>query len=244
MIIVSGESLIDMLPVDQGGRRLFVPAVGGSPYNVALALGRLGVPIQYLCRLSEDPFGKMLARTLEQSQVDLSLCPRTDALSTLGFVMLEGEQRSPSYVFYTDRTAGCSLEPADVPAGLSPEVRCLHFGSISLVLEPIGLALEKLLALKSRQTLVSVDPNIRPFLVRNRERFVQRLNCFLGMADLIKMSEEDLAWLHPGTISAGLLPEVCGGGGRPGGGDLRRQRLRGHERPRVGGGAGRAREGG
>lgn len=198
MIWVAGESLIDMLAIDQDGQRNFRPVVGGSPYNVSLALGRLGVPVQYLCRISEDPFGQMLARTLEQSGVDLSLCPRTAALSTLGFVLIEGEQRNANYVFYTDGTAGSALEPGDIPAPLPPEVRGLHFGSISLLLEPICFALEKLLAQKTSHTLVSIDPNIRAFLVRDRAGYLKRLNQFLAQADLIRMSEEDLAWMHPG----------------------------------------------
>jgi len=205
MILVAGESLIDMLAVDQDGQRHFRPVAGGSPYNVSLALGRLDVPVRYLCRISEDPFGQMLARTLEQSRVDLSLCPRTAALSTLGFVLIEGEQRNANYAFYTDHTAGCALVPADLPTSLPAEVRGLHFGSISLLLEPICFALEKLLAQKTPRTLVSLDPNIRAFLVRDRAAYLKRLNHFLAQADLIRMSEEDLAWLHPG-LSAG---ECC-----------------------------------
>ena len=96
MILVSGESLIDMLPIEQSGRHVFSPAVGGSPYNVAMALGRLGVPVSFLGRISEDPFGHMLTRALAQSGVDLSLCPRTQALSTLGFIIFECGQKKPS----------------------------------------------------------------------------------------------------------------------------------------------------
>ena len=227
MIIAAGESLIDMLPVDQGGKRLFLPAPGGSPYNVSMALGRLGIPVQFLCRLSEDPFGKLLARTLEESRVDLSLCPRTAALTTLGFVMLDGQRSDPSYVFYTENTAGCALEPGDIPQRLAPEVRCLHFGSFSLAVEPIGLALEKLLSLRTEQVMVSVDPNIRPFLVRSREAFLPRLERFLAAADLLKLSEEDLAWMHPGLAAreccrkyvgagVGLVVVTCGASGAVG----------------------------
>lgn len=92
----------------------------------------------------------------------------------------------------------------DIPATLPADVRCVHFGSISLALEPIAQAMEKVLALKGQQTLISVDPNIRPFMVQNREGFVERLSRFLAEADLIKLSEEDLSWLHPG-----LSPQEC-----------------------------------
>lgn len=112
--------------------------------------------------------------------------------------MLDGQRSDPSYVFYTEATAGCALEPGDIPRCLAPEVRCLHFGSFSLAVEPIGLALEQLLSLRTAQVMVSVDPNIRPFLVRSREEFLPRLERFLAAADLLKLSEEDLAWMHPG----------------------------------------------
>jgi len=169
-----------------------------------MALGRLGVPVSFLGRISEDPFGHMLTRALEQSGVDLSLCPRTQALSTLGFIIFECGQKKPSYVFYTERTAGCALEIGDVSARLPTDTRMLHFGSFSLAVDPIGTALEKLLSLKTPQTLVSVDPNIRPFLIHNRQLFIPRLNQFLEKADLIKLSEEDLQWLHPG-----MSPRSC-----------------------------------
>jgi fructokinase len=103
-------------------------------------------------------------------------------------------------------------------------VRCLHVGSFSLAVEPIGLALEKLLSLRTAQVMVSVDPNIRPFLVRSRKEFLHRLERFLAAADLLKLSEEDLAWMHPGLsvkdccrkyVAAGvsLVVVTCGAKG-------------------------------
>src|SRR5262245_32257692 len=108
MILVAGESLIDMLPRERDGERLLLPVVGGSPYNVALALGRLRIPVKFLCPISHDAFGDEMCRVLKGGNVDLSLCPRTDALSTLGFVNFDSSTGSARYAFYTDGTAGCS----------------------------------------------------------------------------------------------------------------------------------------
>ncbi len=191
-----------MLPVKQEGKRFFLPIPGGSPYNVALALGRLGVEVQFLGRLSTDSFGALLERTLRESRVDVSLCPKTEELSTLGFVVFDNENKSASYSFYTQQTAGCGLQESDVPAQLSPEVTCLHFGSFSLAAEPIGEALEKMLAFKTPQRIVSLDPNIRPFLIRDRAAYEQRLAKFAAAADLVKLSDEDVQWLHPGFSPA------------------------------------------
>jgi len=205
MILVAGESLVDMLPSDSAGHTVFRPVPGGSPYNVSVALGRLGMRVRFLGCFSHDPFGTLLKQTLEQSGVETSHCPRTNNLTTLGFVIVNRSSGNPSYSFYTDKTAGCCLELADLPVTLPGSVNCLHFGSFSIAAEPIGSALEGLLKFKTPTRLISLDPNIRPFLIPDRKHFELRLNRFAAVADLIKMSEEDLKWLHPG-----LPARACG----------------------------------
>jgi fructokinase len=71
-ILVAGEALIDFFPANCGKRRGFVPFPGGSPLNVAVGLGRLGVPVGFLGKVSKDPFGRLLRSHLEESGVDLS----------------------------------------------------------------------------------------------------------------------------------------------------------------------------
>jgi fructokinase len=198
MILVVGEALIDMLPVERNGVRLFQPAPGGSPFNVALALGRLEVEVKFLCPFSRDAFGESLAGALRDSHVDLSLCPMVDALSTLGFVTVDPASRSARYAFYTAGTAGCALLPDQVPDPLPAGVSWLHLGSFSLAVEPFGSTAERLAQSARGRCLLSLDPNIRPFLVQDRDRYVARLERLAGMADLIKVSDEDLGWLQPG----------------------------------------------
>lgn len=197
MILVTGESLIDMLPHHVGSEPCLRPVPGGSPFNVALALGRLSAPVRYLCRLSEDPFGDLLTRTLKDSGVDLTWCPRTRALSTLGFVDLDPKSGSARYSFYTDNTAGCSLTPADVPSPLPAAVEAVHVGSFAMAIEPFGSAIETLVERELGDRCLSLDPNIRSFLVGNRDRFLLRYLRIAGRADLLRMSLEDLEWLHP-----------------------------------------------
>src|SRR5690606_20863708 len=129
VILVSGDALIDMVPVaGPGGRACLRPLPGGSPVNVAMALGPLRVPLRFLCPLSQDAFGEMLERTLAESGVDLSACPRTRALTTLGFVSVDPETGTNRYAFYTDGTAGCALEPGDLPVPLDANIRAVHVG--------------------------------------------------------------------------------------------------------------------
>ena len=199
MILVAGEALIDMLPRELQGVAYCRPVPGGSPFNVAMALGRLAVPVRFLCRISKDAFGEVLARQLAESGTDLAWCPRTDALSTLGFVTFDSECKAARYAFYTAGTAGCALDTRDLPRPLPDCVEAIHVGSFALAVEPFGTAVEELVQEWSDGRLVSYDPNIRPFLIADRDRYLARHRVISARADLIKMSEEDLEWLHPGV---------------------------------------------
>ena len=214
MIVVAGEALVDMIPsLDEEEGSRFVAVPGGSPFNVALALGRLGCRPRFLCGFSRDAFGRMLRQTLEDSGVDLNYCLPAKGLTTLGFVT-EGPSGTPEYAFYTSGTAGCALSMEEIPDALPPEVEAIHFGSFSLGVEPFGAALESLCQRESGKRFISLDPNIRPFLVSDRKKYEARLERFLGAADLIKASEEDLAWLDPeqsiGDFAQGWLNRGAG----------------------------------
>ncbi|MCC6231206.1 MAG: carbohydrate kinase [Verrucomicrobiales bacterium] len=198
MILVTGEALIDMLPgTTSAGETILKPTPGGSPFNVALALGRLGAQVRFLCPFSTDAFGCRLAATLEESGVDLSAAPRTRALSTLGFVDLDPKTKAARYAFYTDNTAGCGLRREDLPLPLASEITALNVGSFSLAVEPFGSAVETLVGDHAGDRLVALDPNVRTFLIGNRDRFLMRYLRLVGRADILKMSVEDLEWLHP-----------------------------------------------
>jgi fructokinase len=197
MILSCGEALIDFLPVRAGdGEMAYRPAVGGSPYNVALALGRLGAEAGFMAGLSTDFFGSLLASALEASKVDLSHTVRTDRPTVLAFVSFgNGEAR---YAFYDEGSAARSFDPAEArPIG--PEVECLHTGSISLAAEPAASHIERLFLAEAGRRVLSIDPNIRPSLVRNEPAYRARVDRMLGEADVVKVSRADLHWLAPET---------------------------------------------
>lgn len=191
MILCAGESLIDMVPDGSGGYR---PLSGGAVYNTTVALGRLGVPTGYLWPISRDPFGEQLLGPLREAGVDTRLCPRTDRLTTLAFVTLtDGEAR---YAFYDEGSAGRMLAPDDLPA-LPESVAAIFAGGISLVPDPCGAAVESLIAAHHDRVPVMLDPNIRPFFIQDPEAYRARLARLLPMADIVKLSGDDLEWLHP-----------------------------------------------
>jgi fructokinase len=198
MIVVGGECLIDMVEREGEGGQSFLALPGGSPFNVALAAGRLGLPVSFLSRQSTDEFGRRLTAALVASEVDLSLCPTTDQPSTLAIAGLDPERKGARYLFYTEGTAGVSLSEDELPATLPAEVRALHVGSFSLTMEPIASALEALVKREAGERVISIDPNIRPMLMQDPELARERLRALLPRADILKLSDEDLDWLEPG----------------------------------------------
>ncbi|WP_028712248.1 carbohydrate kinase [Paracoccus sp. J55] len=192
MILCAGESLIDMVP--EGAH--YRPLPGGAVYNTAIALGRMGIDTGYLWPISRDTFGEMLLRPLAEAGVDTGLCPRSDRLTTLAFVTLTGGEAR--YAFYDEGSAGRMLAPEDLPE-IPDAVSALFIGGISLVPDPCGAAVEALVERVRHRIPVMLDPNIRPFFIADETAYRARLDRLIGMADLIKLSGDDLDWLMPGA---------------------------------------------
>jgi fructokinase len=197
MIVSCGEALIDFLPrTGADGSAVFQPAAGGSPFNVAIAVGRLGAKAGFFGGLSTDFFGDLLRQALTDSKVDLTFVANVERPTTLAFVKLEnGDAR---YAFFDENTAERMLTEVDLPA-FPKTVAALHFGSFSLATEPVGSALEALMKREQKDRVISLDPNIRPTLVRNRDGYLARLDRLLAMADIARLSEDDLVWIAPNT---------------------------------------------
>lgn len=193
MIVCCGEALIDFLPRKSAdGAAAYQPFCGGSVYNTAIALGRLGIRTGFFSGLSTDFFGDMLVDGLKASKVDLKYTKIWDKPSTLAFVKLtKGHAR---YSFFDDNSASRMLTKKDWPK-LEPRVKALHFGSISLIPDPGGATLEALMRRESKNRVMSLDPNIRPGQIKNRRAHVARLNRMIAMADILKISDEDIIWM-------------------------------------------------
>ena len=204
MILTCGEALIDFVPVPApDGRQAYLPVPGGSPYNVAVALARLGGPSGFLGRVSTDFFGDMLVDTLHKNGVETRFVVRGPQPSTLGFVKI-AEGVEPQYAFYVNDSADRSLVAADLPDTLDDAgVACLGFGSISLTMEPGATTIGTLVRREHGRRVLSLDPNIRPGLITDKPAFVRRLEDWVGLSTIVKVSQEDLIWLYPDTDPAG-----------------------------------------
>lgn len=201
MILCAGEALIDMLPRQSAeGEDAFAPYAGGAVFNTAIALGRLGAKTGLFTGLSDDLFGDVLRSTLAASNVSFELAHETARPTTLAFVKLTNGHAS--YAFYDENTAGRMLCPADLP-DLPAEVSALFFGGISLVGEPCGTAYETLMSQNAGDRAIMIDPNIRPSFITDEAAYRARMDRMIAMADIVKLSDEDLHWLcGPGETSA------------------------------------------
>lgn len=199
--VVLGENLIDLLPEDAGapttGESRWVAHSGGSPLNTAAALGRLGMDTQYLGRLSTDAFGRQNAQHLEAHGVGLDVAVTTSDPSTLAVVSVD-EHGKATYAFHTHDTSNLGWSMEELPT-LEPS-QWLHFGSIGLVVDPAFEVLSDYIA--RVEVRKSFDVNIRPLTISSRDEYVAKIHRYLslmgGAGNIVKGSDEDLEWLHPG----------------------------------------------
>ena len=198
MIVIGGEALVDLVP-DAGtpGGELgpLHPRLGGGPYNVAIALGRLQVPTAFYAKLSTDQFGEKLVDRLVESGVRTDLVQRGPEPTTLAVVGLS-EDGSARYVFHTAETAARLV--AD--SGPFPdEVTAVSFGTLGMVLEPSATVYEQALFREAaRGRFVALDPNIRADLITDPDAYRERFESWLPSVHLLKLSVEDAEWLAGG----------------------------------------------
>ncbi len=192
-VVVAGEALVDLVPGDAGALRA---SPGGSPFNVAIGLGRLAVPTRYLGVLGHDGFGQLLLDRLVAAGVDVDGAPRRELPTTLAVVHLDDDGQA-SYAFYLDGTTAASLATTELP--VLPDGALLHvsFGAIGPTHPTAGAALAALVEREAGERLVCLDPNVRPAAVTATTR--HRIEALLPACDVVKTSDEDLALLVPGA---------------------------------------------
>jgi fructokinase len=193
-VVVAGDALIDLTPTTTvRGHLVYEPHPGGSCLNIAVGLGRVGVPTAFLARLSSDAFGQMLRTHLAASDVQGGYFVDTDDLTTLAAVHLRDGQAT--YSFHAVGAADRGLLPEHLRP--LPTGAALHLGSIALVLEPVASTLEGLMRAEAGRRVISLDPNVRPVLIKDREAYLHRFEGWLPLVDIVKLSAEDLSWLYP-----------------------------------------------
>jgi len=193
MIAVLGEALVDLLPAGRPG--LYRARPGGSPANVALGLGRLGIPTSFFGGISRDAWGDWIRARLREAGVETA-GPFTELPTPLARVEPGGAEAA--YAFYL---CGTAFEAGDWPDPRR-EVRAVHTGSLATALEPAAGEVRAWLE-RRPQAFFSFDPNVRPGITPPsfRNRFWE----LLGRVNLLKLSAADLDWLVPDTPRAKAL---------------------------------------
>jgi fructokinase len=196
MILVSGEALIDLFIGAPGAAGFTAEAIaGGSPFNVAIGIGRLGRPAAFLSTLSDDAFGSFLAEKLAESGVSSDYIQRLPNVTTLS-VVATSSSGQPQYSFYAPDSADRALTPEALPAELPADVNAIAAGSYALGVEPIASAIETLLRREAGSRVISLDPNVRPRVVGDLNAYRERFERLLAYADIVKASDEDIELLH------------------------------------------------
>jgi fructokinase len=191
VIVVVGEALVDLV-VDANGA--VTAALGGAPVNTSRTCGRLGADVSFGGAISVDRFGSMLAAQLTADNVALDLVERCDEPTTLAVAELD-ERGTASYRFYVDGTSA----PSYTTKLEDRRPDWLFTGGLGLVFEPMADTVEVMLDDRPAGCAVMVDVNCRPRVVRDRERYVSRLDRVMARADVVKVSDEDVAYLTPGV---------------------------------------------
>lgn len=212
MFLVCGEALWDLFEAPGDGGLAFDARIGGSPFNVAVGLARLGQPSALFTGVSRDPLGQRLVDALEGEGVHTRLLLRQSNPTTLSVVYL-GRHGEPEYQFYGQDAADRVIREADLPE-IGEDVWGIHAGSYSLAVEPVGSALLALFAREKGRRLLALDPNVRLNVEPDRGVWRSQLAGFLAYADVVKASVEDVALLYPGVkadaVAEGWLESGAG----------------------------------
>ncbi|WMS41643.1 carbohydrate kinase [Acuticoccus sp. MNP-M23] len=201
-ILVCGEALYDVFFDGERPEGFTLDArIGGSCFNVAVGVARLGARVGLLTGMSRDRLGEKLVSTLDAEGVDTGFLARKDATTTLAMVSLQADG-SAQYQFYGEGAADRAVTLADLPPVNVFDVAV--FGCFSLLTVPTG---DSFLTLAGRAAeagkLVALDPNVRPTVEPDADVWRSRVDAFAQHADIIKVSAEDLAFLYPGeTVEA------------------------------------------
>ena len=190
VILCCGEAVIDMIPARLGdGAQGFRAVPGGAAVNTAVALARQQVPAGFVGALSGDAMGRRLADHLRSEAVGMELVQDSARPTTLALATpVAGGTR---FTLYDEGSAGRFFQPPELPGS----ARALVFGGISLIHPPAANSFETLANRAAPDHLIWLDLNIRPALVNDRATYTDRLHRMMRLADVIKVSDEDLDWL-------------------------------------------------
>jgi fructokinase len=195
VVTVIGEALVDLVPSDATGKYNENP--GGSPFNVAVGLARLGNRTSLMARFANDRYGRLLQAAAAVEGIDLEAAPSAAERATVAIASV-GAAGEVTYEFDMEGTADWQWTAAELRR-VSPATEVLHFGSIASWTPPGAARIAELVRelRAAGRMLISYDPNVRPAVIGARQGAVEVVERSVALADLVKASREDLAWLYP-----------------------------------------------
>lgn len=195
-----GEALLDLIPQTKGQRlkdvQVFKRVAGGAPANVAASVAKLGGQAKFLTKLSCDAFGDYILESMQECHIDTSAIVRTkDYDTSLAFVSL-AEDGNRDFKFFRKTAADLQYSQDDIPATILTDCGFVHFCSVSLVESPMRYAHVALLQkAKEKAVPICFDPNLRLSLWNDDEGLKKTVLDFLPYADILKLSDEELAFI-------------------------------------------------
>jgi fructokinase len=196
MIVVCGEALMDVFQAGTTRTGLALDArIGGSPYNMALGLARLGQPVAFCGAVSSGSMGERLMQSMADEGINTACVQRLDAPCSVCVVGLDAEG-VPRYDFHGANGADRQLN-TDVLQQLPAQVSALQLGSYAMVVEPVAATQRAIVAHLQSRTVVAYDPNVRLVVEPSVQRWRDALEWMLPRTHLLKVSEEDLQLLCP-----------------------------------------------
>ncbi|MCL2276976.1 MAG: carbohydrate kinase [Treponema sp.] len=228
MIICTGEAVIDMFQKNSPDfGDVFMPLPGGCSYNTSIAAGVLGASAAFFGRISKNFFGDAQIQRLREYKVKDDLIIRSDQNPILA--LIKTKESKTEYAFYDEGTADRLLSVDELPE-LPGETTCVMFGSVSMCMEPIAstidtfitglksgvwnvseaLKLKTKLIVKNLKTppVIAFDPNIRPFMIKDREAYIKKFERWVSLCDIVKISDEDSRYIYPDKTPEEALREM------------------------------------
>ncbi len=190
---VCGEVLIDLIP-DSSGER--VPHVGGGPANTAKALARLGHDVYFIDGISSDKYGQMSRQELLNDEVKLELALNSDKPTCLAIVSLN-EDGGASYEFEIDGTATFDFSDSWLPDPSRYKPNVLHIGTLVTVIQPGADVLYDWAMQVAEFAPIVFDPNVRSVVMNDRDKYLAAVERWVAISSVVKVSDDDLAWLYP-----------------------------------------------
>ncbi len=193
-IWVCGEVLIDLIPDGSGER---VPHVGGGPANTAKALARLGHEVYFIDGISSDKYGQMSRQELLDDEVKLDLALISDKPTCLAIVSLN-ENGGASYEFEIDGTATFDFSASWLPDPSKYKPSVLHIGTLVSVIQPAADVLYDWAMQVAEFAPIVFDPNVRSVVMNDRDKYLASVERWVAISSVVKVSDDDMAWLYPG----------------------------------------------